>query len=439
MRGLEFSVNFEAYLRGREDCYGTNMPEIHRISRDIDPKTGLFWIPPSLADNYASVPESYRDYYRRGSTQIYHLLMEKMNQSIKTQLKMTHKVGLDLKTEIKCLENDGVTAYYLIMQLYHKQDDSMRKRLERYFEEAHTYFASGDPLRKVTFLQDKLLDIQKYGIKLKWDKTGEPIVVTLERMDHAWQQKLSEYAKDKITNKDDCAGHLDSLLADIVKGKKEIDRADRIVGSTSNRPKAKALSTRGNGKGKGKDGKGKGKGGKGKGGKGKDKQHYNRKCHFGKHCTRQNCPFEHPKNHTKCQEKDCNKDTKDGHRFCEECNNRGYVDGFLCIKPDGAKVHFKGAWKAHSQKRDRDEDMFGLDKLTSDRQSDFKRAFKAAVDRKVEAQLSETLDSPASPIGQAGPKGIQALSAQMAQLQQSINSQNNSTQTSKFDTFLNTQ
>ena len=434
-QGLEFSVNFEAYLRGREDAYGTNMPEINRITRDIDPTTGLFWIPPSLSDGYSGIAESYREYYSRGSAQIYHLLMKNLPATIKTQLKMTHKVGLDLKTEIKCTENDGVTAYYVLMQLYHKQDESMRKRLEKCFEDAHMHFTTGDPLRKVSFLQDKLLEVQRYGIKLKWDKTGEPIVVTLERMDHAWARKLAEYSKEKITNKEDCAGHIDSLLADIVKGKKEIDRADKIIGTNTRaaNPRAKALSAQGKGsKGKGKGGdKGKGKG-KGKG------KHHGTKCHFGRHCTRPNCPFEHPKHHTHCQEIKCKEPTNDGHRFCKTCNDRGYKEGSLAIKPNGEVVHFRGAYQAH-MKREREDkpSAFGLESLTSDQQVGIKRAFRAAVERKVEERMR--VESPGqSPAKQAcGPRSFQALSARVDRIQESIdNGTCNSTNTSNFDAFF---
>ena len=412
-QGLEFSINFEAYLRGREDAYGTNMPEIHRITRDIDPSTGLFWIPPSLTDGYSVVPASYREFYKRGSAQIYHLFMENLPAPIKTQLKMTHKVGLDLKTEIKCMENDGVTAYYVLMQLYHKQDEAMRKRLEKCFEDAHTHFAAGDPLRKVAFLQERLLEVQRYGIKLKWDKTGEPIVVTLERMDHSWTRKLAEYSKDKITNKDDCAGHIDSLLADIVKGKKEIERADKIIGNNTRsvNPRAKALAARG----KGDKGKGNG-GGKGKGGEGKGK-YQGTKCHFGRHCTRPNCPFDHPKHHTHCQELKCKEPTNDGHRFCSKCNDRGYAEGGLAIKPKGEFVNFRGANHQAHKKRQREDKPSGfrLEDLASDQQDGVKRAFKAAVERKVERLMDD------SPQGQVrGPKSIQALSAQMARLQESI-------------------
>ena len=49
----------------------------------------------------------------------------------------------------------------MLVSLYRVQNDRHRDKLEAHFTEAWTHFATGNPVKKVTFLQDKLIQVEQ--------------------------------------------------------------------------------------------------------------------------------------------------------------------------------------------------------------------------------------------------------------------------------------
>ena len=392
-KGQEMIENMEQFVTGRAEEYGWCTPEIMRIGKDLDANAGTYWKPPDKANGYADIDESYREEYSKTSKKVWDKLMQLIGQDLNLQVRRLSKYGMHDQFEFECKEYDGISAYFVLVQQNRVQDVEFRAELVKDFEQAAEHFAKGMPINKIEYLEKKLIDVERLGVKLQWANTGQKIATVMARLDTGYVEHMRQWMKP-ISNEDHCASEIRALFKDIDKAHNEIQRGDKLIGRV--KPwRAAAAQDRGrnntdeaqlpecwygkncdnkdcwrahNGKGKGSKGKGgKGKGGKagkgmkgGKGNKGNGKK-------------------------TKCAAKGCQR--MESKKFCDEHFMQGMKEGSIVM--DSGEVHrFK-------RKREDEDDAYVFKQL-SKKQKEGMKAMVNAI-REQNANANTEKDDEAGP------------------------------------------
>ena len=110
----------------------------------------------------------------------------------------------DQLVPIHCEDDDDVTAVFCLVTKYRPQDAEFRDGIETSFSEAYTHFATGDPRKRIAFLQQKLKEAIKLKIQMKWSSTGKAIAKVVARADPDLADTIRNYktlSPDVMTNK----------------------------------------------------------------------------------------------------------------------------------------------------------------------------------------------------------------------------------------------
>ena len=398
-KGQDLIDNMIAWLRGRGKEFYAIIPTLLRVSKDLDAVQGIYWQPPSLQDNYASVEQEYRDEYAKQSKQLWHKLERLLTGDLKLEALKPFKYGLNNQHEFQCQEYDGVSAYYALLSQNRPQGAEYRNKLVKIFEAAPRQFADGDVLSKIEDLEPKLRTAVKLGVKLRWAVTGKLIALTLSRLDPGYQDALKKY-KGTVANEDDCAAELAALFKDIKSAQKEIEQGERLLGKRR-QWRAHQATTFNNRTSKG----------------GYQPttatiriRQQQTDCRFGAKCYKEDCPFRHPANRKgkgnrkggkggksgkgikggkgkggECQAKGCNETpASERNKWCDACYEKGQQRGHIITKT-GGYYDLSGDNKQAKRKRDKQpaSDIYGFESLTKKQKEGLKQVVMAA---KMEAK-----------------------------------------------------
>ena len=388
------------YLRGRAKKYYAIIPMIRRIAGDLDASTGTYFQPPTMSDNgYASIDEVFRSVFTSQSREFFDEIWVHLSEELRLLLMRTFNYGVDQQLKFKCPEHDGVSAFFALLSQFRPQGAHYRDQLEKHFEEASEHFSHGNPLGKIEFLRTKLKEVNRLGVKLRWNKTGKLVVLVLGRIDAEYSDALKDWKNaSKVSDLEDCAADIEVLFNDIETAHAEILTADALIKGGKQWRSHLAVAN-------GADGKG-------------PKDANVRECKFGMKCVKEGCWFKHPNGWSaekaraskskgkdkranygkeskddKCIAKGCNRCGK-GKKFCTSCFKQGVEKGSLDLKAGG--VHkFKNA----GGKRERDgsngnkNDEFGFDRLSKMQKLGVKQAMmvakRQAVKQYIDSKISE--------------------------------------------------
>ena len=335
---------FKTYFLHRANEYWAILPYVYYILSSYNPKTGLFYQPPSKGTDYANVPEAIRPMFRTQAELFYRVILTCIKQSGMATITQQFLCGIHKDKPASCSVDDGPMAMYCLMAKYAKVDDQHLISLEQEFINAPHHFMSGSPAMKVKHLVPYLEEVLELGVKLKASQTIIPIVDILTQRENKFAVELAKYA-DGGNSPDDCAVTIEQLFSDITR---TCNRLENAAGSQdiwyTRQHQVHLADVQAPGKGKGK-GRGKCKG-KGKG-KGKSWQH----AYYAYDPTQKNSTAQPESG--KCWAQGCT--AKCGHkfRFCLECWKKGMETGSIPTY-DGTQFEVKKDRK--DTKRDRNGD-----------------------------------------------------------------------------------
>mgnify|MGYP000030865533 FL=1 len=212
-RGLEFITNMLCFMRGRASQFYAIIPYIMRIGQDFDTVNGTYYRPPTLANALSDVDVTIREHYSQQSKALYLELQSEDPESVVTRVLSSYSYGVNNQYQDKCLENDGVFAYFSLVTLSRPSQSAYREELEAKLMAAAEAFRSGDPTKKVENFRAPVKEAIKLGIRIRWS-TGKRIITTLSSRHNTFAVELSKL-KDSAPNPEDAAEHLDKLFTAI--------------------------------------------------------------------------------------------------------------------------------------------------------------------------------------------------------------------------------
>ena len=193
-KGQLLIENVTAFLRGRATDYFAIIPYLRRIFNDFDAKEGCYFKPPSFEDEYSEVCDELRVLYKAQSALLFSEIQRKANTVLLDDIEADFAYGMhDQLGPIHCTEGDGVMAVFCLITKFRPQDAEFRDGIEQCFVEAHKHFTTGDPRKRISFLQSKLNDAIKLKIPMKWSSTGKSIAQVVARIDPDLAHTLRKY------------------------------------------------------------------------------------------------------------------------------------------------------------------------------------------------------------------------------------------------------
>jgi len=373
------------YLVGRAADYFVTIPYIKRMINDYDSKEGTYWRPPNLDEIDTDVAEPLRALFRSQLKGIFVEVNRKTNATIMGDIKGDFQYGMhDQLGPIHCQDYDGITAIFCLITKYRPQDAEFRDSVEKCFTEAHKHFATGDPRKRIQFLQEKLNEAIKLKIPLKWSSTGKSIAQVVARADPDLADTVRKY-KTMSPNDDETASMINRLFAAIKLACNEIDKGSLGKSNKNWNFKAHSMTTTpvphtlGNRTNNSKD---------------KPDCKNGKDCKFGDRCR-----FGHPerksgysndnKNGRPCLAKHCKETANQGKKVCSKCFDVARNKGSVQLKDGSAFTYIKKDGNNHSGGRG---NKFMFDKA--------KLALAAAAIMRDEDETSddEDFDIPAGPM-----------------------------------------
>ena len=145
-----------------------------------------------MNDDYSGVANESRDVVKAHSKKLYRYLCSRLDKDMQLLLTRTNNYGKDDKFTFKGMEDDGLSAIFTLMSQFRPQGALYREKLEKVFTEASEHFADGHPRTKIEYLERKLKEAAKLGLKLQWTKTGREIAKVMSRVDHGYSSSLQD-------------------------------------------------------------------------------------------------------------------------------------------------------------------------------------------------------------------------------------------------------
>ena len=214
-RGEEAGLSALRYLKARivQNFFWIAFPYVYRVVKDYH--KGQFWTPPTKADGYATVPEWHRSEYSEASQHIWDALNTKANKDLMVKIQTPLNLGYHGKTNVSCMEGDGVSALYAIMMHYRPCNSVHVRSLKHTMSNAYLLFRKGDPEQVCNNLAHTIKECITLGVRLDWDITGQRITEIMStRGDYGlYINKFMDGGDDP----EDCAPTLQALMAEIVK------------------------------------------------------------------------------------------------------------------------------------------------------------------------------------------------------------------------------
>ena len=132
-----------------------------------------------------------------------------------TKIQTPLNLGYHGKTNVYCMEGDGVSALYAIMMHYRPCDSVHVRSLKHTVSNAYLLFRKGDPEQVCNDLAHSIKECITLGVRLDWDITGQRITEIMSTRDDfgLYINKFMDGGDDP----EDCAPTLQALMAEIIK------------------------------------------------------------------------------------------------------------------------------------------------------------------------------------------------------------------------------
>ena len=199
----------DTYCQSRGNELWAIIPDLIRIGHDIDPVECVHWKPPILNNT----PDKVKPYREAQNHAFAKALLSLCDPGLRTKLLSRREHGVS-KVEFKADECDGLSLYWVLLQLYHPLDRTHRRTLEKELYAFPNKFASGNPITTLEAMQVKHQEAMDVQLRLKWDSVGIPLIDVLSTRDPLFAVELSAY-RDMPDDPDDSAVVLDQLLSQV--------------------------------------------------------------------------------------------------------------------------------------------------------------------------------------------------------------------------------
>jgi hypothetical protein len=114
----------DLYCLNRGSTMWAIIPDLYRVGHDIDPIATLHW-----RSNILGLPEQVRPYYAEQNAAFAKKLLAQCSTGFRTTLLGEHKYGTK-KEAFRAEKDDGVSLYWVMVQLYHPTGRERRRTLE---------------------------------------------------------------------------------------------------------------------------------------------------------------------------------------------------------------------------------------------------------------------------------------------------------------------
>jgi uncharacterized protein YukE len=201
----------DLYCLNRGSTMWAIIPDLYRVGHDIDPIACLHWRP-----NMLDLPEEVRPYYAEQNAAFAKKLLALCNSGFRTTLLGEHKHGVK-KEAFRAEEQDGVSIYWVMVQLHHPIGRARRRALEEEIGKFSTRLARGrgDPAPHLKVLREKHQEAMEIACRLKWDVCALPIVTALMRRDPLLTVRLERFL-ELPTDPDDSVSEFGDLITTLV-------------------------------------------------------------------------------------------------------------------------------------------------------------------------------------------------------------------------------
>ena len=182
------------FFMHRANEYYAVLPYIHYTLSSYNPKTGLYFEPPSKPSNFCDVPTTFKHIYKTQSELLYREVLTCIKQSGMATITQQFLCGRHQDVPASTSVDDGVMACYCLLAKYAKVDSRHLDELEQKFVTAPQHFTTGSPAHKIKHLRPYLIDVLDMGLTLKSSQTIIPIVDILSQRHNKFAVELSKYA-----------------------------------------------------------------------------------------------------------------------------------------------------------------------------------------------------------------------------------------------------
>ena len=201
----------DLYCLNRGNTMWAIIPSLYRVGHDIDPIACIHWRPSML-----DLPEQVRPYYCEQNAAFAKKLLALCNTGFRTTLLGEHKHGIK-KEAFRAEEQDGVSIYWVMVQMYHPIGRARRRTLEEEISKFSTRLGRGrgDPEPHLKVLREKHQEAMEIACRLKWDVCALPIVTQLMRRDPLLTVRLERFL-ELPTDPDDSVVEFGDLITTLV-------------------------------------------------------------------------------------------------------------------------------------------------------------------------------------------------------------------------------
>jgi hypothetical protein len=201
----------DLYCLNRGSTMWAIIPSLYRVGHDIDPIACLHWRP-----NMLDLDEQVRPYYCEQNAAFAKKLLALCNTGFRTTLLGEHKHGIK-KEAFRADEEDGVSIYWVMVQMYHPIGRARRRTLEEEIAKFSTRLGRGrgDPEPQLKVLREKHQEAMEIACRLKWDVCALPIVTALMRRDPLLTVRLERFLELPV-DPDDSVNEFGDLITTLV-------------------------------------------------------------------------------------------------------------------------------------------------------------------------------------------------------------------------------
>ena len=133
------------FFMHRANEYYAILPYIQYTLSSYNPKTGLYYSPPSKANDYYDVPSTLRPMYKTQSELLYRVILTCIKQSGMATITQQFLCGVHKGVPASTSVDDRAMACYCLLARYAKVDSQHLIELEQKFINSPQHFRTGSP------------------------------------------------------------------------------------------------------------------------------------------------------------------------------------------------------------------------------------------------------------------------------------------------------